>query len=287
MKLAAILIALTTLALLPTGRGYAKEELIGDGGFESGTIAPPDPVGQPVTYGSWIADQPGAGPSVAAAVTSPVFAGAYAGQVDTRTSEGGRFIYQDIERGTSCFVWTFQLYREEGKNTAELLQDWDRGMGQARFVTALTFSDSGTAFSGWGLSLNAAALTKEVWHEISVEADGPALNQTLLIDGAVAGVIAPTVADTVPQTIILGDVSGVADNGLYTYDDVSLIGRECDSRASPAAATRSASASALPRLRGDERGANFPWWIVAVVLIAGGLIFFFVWRRRRSSNQES
>jgi hypothetical protein len=282
---------LTAIALLalPASSSAQGTNIIGDGGFESGKIGLPVE-GQPPVYGEWVADQPSAGDTATAeAVTSLVFEGDYAGEVDTRTAQGGRFIYQDVELGSGCFKWTFHVYRDEGVNTAELLQDWDRGMGNALFVSRLTFNDKGIAFSGWGAAARTIEepLSSGEWHEVTVEADADAGTQTLSINGEQFAEFEAADSSTVVETIILGDVAGVADHGLYTYDGVSIQATEC--AGAPAQETTTAGATSAPSspAAGDADDGNFPWWIVAVVIIVAAALFFFLWwRRRRRRNEE-
>ncbi len=285
----ALTTALTFLAALPYVFAQGTD-IIGDGGFESGSIGLPV-AGQPPVYGEWVADQPGSATDTATveAVGSPVLEGDYAGQVDTRTAQSGRFIYQDVETGTGCFTWTFHVYRDEGISTAELLQDWDRGVGNALFVSALTFDDTRIVFTGWGAAQTIAEpLSTGDWHEVVVEADGDNATQTLSIDGEQLAEVTAAASDTVVETIILGDVSGVADHGLYTYDNVSIEARECEGAPAQATSSAGATPTPAPATSADEDGGGFPWWLVIVIIIvAGGLFLFLWWRRRRRPEDDS
>jgi hypothetical protein len=281
-----LLLALVGVAVILGSDDARAEEVIADGGFESGSIQAAAP-GQPVTYGTWLPDDfPAGEPSRVEAVTDPVLSGDYAAQVDTLTAPSGRFIFQDFQGGTQCFTWTFSVYPQGGVSTAELLQDWDRGAGQAQFVSAVTFTDAGIAFSGWGKSASSPdVIDQDQWHTIVVEANTDNRTQTFTVDGDQKASLDIEVADSTPETIILGDVAGQAGHGLYTYDDVSLDVRQCAHRGgfgptetSAGSATNAAAISEEP-----EDDGGFPWWIVLlVILVAAGLFLFFaLWRRRR------
>jgi hypothetical protein len=271
-------------------------DVMNDGGFESGEIVAPVP-GQPVS-GVWTADAfPAGDPSRVEAVNDPVLTGGFAAQIDTLAAQSGRFIYQDFEGGTGCFTWTFNVYPEGGVSTAELLQDWDRGAGAAQFVSRVNFNADGTAFSGWNAASRTLSLvlTPGEWHEVVVEADADTLTQTLTIDDERLAQFQARVADTVAETIILGDVAGRAGKGLYTYDDVSLTVRECAGVApgtdgvstgvasQPTDAPETASEEPDD---GDDGGS--PWWILLLAIIALLIILLllFLWRRRRKGAQS-
>ena len=282
------------IALLAAGSdGANAQEALGDGGFETGSIAP-GPAGLPPVIGSWNS-LPRSDGSVADAVTDPVLSGDYAAQIDTRSTDFGRYIYQDMKATTACFTWTFNVYRGEGINWVELVADWDRGGGAGSPVSAVIFTDDRVELRTWDTRANSpeGALGAGEWHEVVVEADATNLVQTFSIDGSEVAKVQADTAESVPGTIIIGDVAGNAQHGLYTYDDISLEAAECPAAGeeSPETAVEETppaeSAGETAAQEADDDG-GFPWWllIIIIVIAIALLILFGLARRRRRSAQD-
>lgn len=230
LSLVTVLLMATAIAAGMQSLRAAAEgsQVIADGDFEvGGEFACYSSYPPPVHYGGW-ATRFTCDDGVVDRVTSPVHGGSYAAQIDTRAESIGRYIYQDVLDTTACFTWTFQVYRSEGQNTAELVADWHQGGGFANPVSVVQFSDDHTIFVAWEASTQLSlVLSPGSWHEVVVQADGSTGTQTLLIDGNQEAKLTSLTADFAPESIIMGDVSGSARHGLYTYDDVSLEAKPC------------------------------------------------------------
>lgn len=288
------LLLVAALALLIAGSdGANAQEALGDGGFESGSLAEAE-AGLPEVFDSWAVTPSLGDNSTAAVVTDPVLTGTYAAQLDTRSAASRLYMYQDVA-GTPCFTWTFSVYRGEGINWVELVADWDRGGGAGSAVSAVIFTDDLVELRTWDTRANSpeGALSAGEWHEVVVQADATNLVQTFSIDGSEVAKVQADTAESVPGTIIIGDVSGNAQHGLYTYDDVSLEAEDC-----PAAGEESPDTAAeetpLAETAAEETvqeadDDGFPWWLIVIIVIAAPtalLIVLGVARRRRRTDQE-
>jgi hypothetical protein len=212
-------------------------EVIADGGFESASVTPTAEIPVPPCAGFWCSKVGGVGGTVrlVAATVSP---GTVAVEIDTRDGGGGRYIFQDVANAAACFRWSFGVLRGQGTNIAELVANWDRSAGDVDWTSAVTFSDTGTAFQAW----NAVAqlplvLAAGVWHTVVVEADARTLSQRLSIDGTPVATVTSPGPTFAPETVILGDTAGTARRGLYTYDHVSVLAAPCEAMDAQVATT--------------------------------------------------
>jgi hypothetical protein len=309
-RLVLTLVAAAALALLVGGSDRARgQEALADGSFESGSL-PEYETGALEQFGSWavgtLADSTNTTPVV---VTDPVLSGQYAAQLDTRTADRGRTIYQDVDIDSPCFRWTFNVYRGEGINWAELIAGWRVGGDASGPVSVVIFTDNRVEFRTWDLGATSPEpLSTGAWHEIVVEADAANLVQTFSIDGSVVAEVQAESAPFAPETIIMGDVAGNAQHGLYTYDDVSLQPTDCPGDGDEPAATGTGEATPVggtpaSELAGDQTpaaetdaeaasddddGSGFPWWLIVLMLIILALLILVLLylRRRRSQQQE-
>jgi hypothetical protein len=285
-RLAISFVIVIAALIIGGGNRAAAQEAVGDGGFESGDL--PEYQGSaPESLGEWSigALEAGGTPVI---VTDPVLSGTYAAQIDTRSATRGRTIFQDVDPAAECFTWTFNVYRGEGMNWAEIVAGWRTGGEGSGQVTLLIFDDEGVEFRGWGArSRIAEPLEAGSWHEISVEADATTASQTFTIDGEVAAELQGEAAELKPETIIIGDVASNALQGLYTYDDVSLEAGTC-SGASAATSSASPAEEESPALEPEDDDSGFPWWIPILLILAvlGLLILFLLLARRRHAKDE-
>lgn len=280
---------LGVVALAPASA--SAEELIADGDFESRSITEGS---LETSHGRWTSYTLG-GDGTATLVDSPVLSGTQAVRIDTRTSSGGSYIYQDIQNATGCFTWTFHIFPGQGRHIPELLYSWRGDNGPLKFITRLDLEDTGINFTVWDASEKlSTVLSPGEWHEVTVEADADQKTQKLQIDGEQVAELTATNADAVPDTIIIGDVAGQAFQALHTYDDVSLDTRECagapasqTASATEAGADDTATAEASQPGTVSDDGGGFPWWIIVVIVIVAAIVFIIFWRRRRSQSSHS
>jgi hypothetical protein len=297
------LLAAVAIASFAGGDTASAAEAITDGGFENSEFNPS--TGSEPAIGRWDSSRDVEG-SFAGAVESPVLSGTFAAQVDTRSVDFGRSIFQDLEGTTPCFTWTFNVYRGEGVNWVELINA-RAGGGVANPVSLVILSDTAIEFRAWGTATSLSQpLSPDTWHEIVVEADAPNLVQTFSIDGEVAAQVPTETAEFAPETIFMGDVGSAALHGLYTYDDVSLDSRECDGdepssstdaeetpadqpASTDADETPEAGGETAPQQAGDDDGSSFPWWLIVliVILVLAFLLWFLYWRRRKSQEENA
>jgi hypothetical protein len=289
-------VVLGVLTLLTPGTADAHGIVV-DGGFESGAILEK---GQAVTRGIWAANML-SGEGTIASVSSPIFSGSLAVQIDTRASTSGRFIYQDLEDLTGCFTWTFHVFPTQGRHVAEMIYSWRGDNGPLRPMSVLDYDETGITFAAWDASMKIPiALSPERWHAVTVDADADKKLQRLFVDGSQVGEVTATDVGVVADTIVIGDVGADAFRALYTYDHISLEERACvraptprtptprmpTQRTSSPSPTSNASTPEPPASTATSDG-GFPWWIIIVIVIVAGLVCIFFWRRRRSRPPDS
>jgi hypothetical protein len=271
-RLAITLAVAVALALVASGSDRASaQEALGDGGFESGSLSE-YATQAPEMFGAWGAgtfgDTTNTTPIV---VTDPVHSGQYAAQIDTRTSERGRTVFQDVVVDSPCFRWAFNVYPDEGANWTEIIAGWRAGGDQAGRVSAVLLLEDRVEFRTC------------TWHEIVVEADATTFVQTLSIDGSQVAEVQSEAAMFPPETMILGDVASNALHGLFTYDDVSLQTDDCPGEGEEPPAGEPNGAAQQSE---DDDGSGFPWWLIILILIILALVLLLLYLKKKKGEQQ-
>ena len=165
--------------------------VVADSGFESWYTAVGPMFGpMPSSIGFWSGR--GTVPRVVGS-PAPVFNGSAVVEIDTRSETYGSLIIQDVDLTAASYVWTFWVYRSEGKNAAEVIRNWDRGVyGAGNITTRLDYNSTGVDVRAWDGRATLLPIGIGMWHEVKVVANACDKVQDFLLDGTLWGRVQAT-----------------------------------------------------------------------------------------------
>jgi len=205
----------------------ASGNLVGNPGFETPiTTTAESFVAQSV--GDWTRVHPGS-----TQVESPVHSGWYSASTQASAGGGGAVFAQDLLNFpfNQSYSLSFWVYPQQGTQSFEFSQGWDRGIGTVTGNTSLTLGPTGTTLSDYqGASASAPALSYGQWHQVQIVQNVCTTSPThqLVVDDVVVSTIATTPGTPQLGTIVFGQTYGTSpETDQFYWDDVSLQSMAC------------------------------------------------------------